>query len=829
MSTSSADVDVDDMDDNGVDLVRIPTSRMSLPTYSGLLKPSPTAKRTVKGTPIEMPTAQRRESNFSVFIPKAESSQGSRENSQYKKPFTSVAKSPFIARQASQDAFDDQKPKHSSGSIESRHKEKPTEVVLLSDEDEMKDPKTVKRKKHTQGADDHINSIRAGEIKSSSLVSRMKKANTPVVSDTSSSHMDIDLTPAPVNSQSIERLPNLAKLGSSTVHPTLSLSKHVPVTSRLSSISTKSTQPLVKSIPSSTRPTSSTTMSSSVAAKPVPTYVAPISPPTKSFSIFTSTSTPISSQSLSGHAKSLSPISPLFKEKSSQMGIGSFPQLPLECVRVGTKIEFKRQKMNLQLGPDRFIINIDKNTTKILHDTLRTVGYYVEGKTNFIILSTLKQLDSESILAPYYDPSPHSSKARKLVLYFTSNEPNIEEYCDKLASMGFSAHKLTFESAEKYLEGLRTPAQTPKESSSTITTSSSVNALTPQIANSPDNIKPRQTLFMFPFKSTPKSRSIAVHIEDLGRLFEGDFLNDILIEFGLKYIYEGLEKNYPELAKRTYIFNSFFYQRLIAKPAAGMSAYDAVKSWTNKIDLFDMDCIVVPICEKAHWYLAIITNPGLLLQEKGDQAQAKLDNISTTTSPVSSPKLDSKSGSPFSSTGSPDFPSVMDSIESLTSQVWAKKDYGSNGGSVTKTDDELGRPKRSLRSAVPIDVNASPYIIVLDSLGGSHPAVFKALKAYLQNELLARKGIKRTSTMNEIIGKYAKPPQQQNFSDCGLYLLHYAEVFLKNPHVLLDGIVNHDPELEKHWMAEELPNKREYYQHVVVQLAEDYKEYLANQ
>jgi len=29
-----------------------------------------------------------------------------------------------------------------------------------------------------------------------------------------------------------------------------------------------------------------------------------------------------------------------------------------------------------------------------------------------------------------------------------------------------------------------------------------------------------------------------------------------------------------------------------------MSAYDAVKSWTNKIDLFAMDFIVVPICEK---------------------------------------------------------------------------------------------------------------------------------------------------------------------------------------------------------------------------------------
>lgn len=34
-----------------------------------------------------------------------------------------------------------------------------------------------------------------------------------------------------------------------------------------------------------------------------------------------------------------------------------------------------------------------------------------------------------------------------------------------------------------------------------------------------------------------------------------------------------------------------------------------------------------------------------------------------------------------------------------------------------------------------------------------------------------------------------QPPKQHNMSDCGLYLLHFAEVFLKSPHKLLDAIV----------------------------------------
>ncbi|KAF9906321.1 hypothetical protein EC991_000809 [Linnemannia zychae] len=335
---------------------------------------------------------------------------------------------------------------------------------------------------------------------------------------------------------------------------------------------------------------------------------------------------------------------------------------------------------------------------------------------------------------------------------------------------------------------------------------------------------------MFPFKSTPKTRSIAVHIEDLSRLYESDFLNDILIEFGLKYVYEGLEKSNPTRAKRTYIFNSFFYQRLIAKPAAGMSAYDAVKSWTNKIDLFDMDVIVVPICERAHWYLAIITNPWLLLQERQDETMMSKGDISATTSSSSSPKGGSRNGSPFDS---PTLPSVSESMESLTGstkELLLKGEHGTDRSSKATTDDDTGRPRRVLRSSTtPVDVTTHPYIIVLDSLGGNHPTVFKALRLYLQHELLARKSIKRTLTINDITGKYAKPPQQQNFSDCGLYLLHYAEVFLRNPDVLLDEIVNRNPEHEKYWMAEELPNKRDYYRDVVVQLAEDYKVYLAEQ
>jgi hypothetical protein len=43
----------------------------------------------------------------------------------------------------------------------------------------------------------------------------------------------------------------------------------------------------------------------------------------------------------------------------------------------------------------------------------------------------------------------------------------------------------------------------------------------------------------------------------------------------------------------------------------------------------------------------------------------------------------------------------------------------------------------------------------LDSLGGTHPTVFKVLRSYLQQELLGRKGLDMALTTKEIAGKYS--------------------------------------------------------------------------
>ncbi len=104
----------------------------------------------------------------------------------------------------------------------------------------------------------------------------------------------------------------------------------------------------------------------------------------------------------------------------------------------------------------------------------------------------------------------------------------------------------------------------------------------------------------------PKRATVEFH--DLERLDEGEFLNDNLVSFYLRYLEHQLEQENPEIAKKIYFFNTYFYASLSKAPRGQRINYEMVQRWTSKVDLFTYDYIVVPINENAHWYLAIICN-----------------------------------------------------------------------------------------------------------------------------------------------------------------------------------------------------------------------------
>ncbi|XP_015997179.2 sentrin-specific protease 6 isoform X2 [Rousettus aegyptiacus] len=133
------------------------------------------------------------------------------------------------------------------------------------------------------------------------------------------------------------------------------------------------------------------------------------------------------------------------------------------------------------------------------------------------------------------------------------------------------------------------------------------------------------TIFMGPveklivYPPPPAKGGISVTNEDLHCLSEGEFLNDVIIDFYLKYLV--LEKLKKEEADRIHIFSSFFYKRLNQRERRNVhettnlsiqqKRHGRVKTWTRHVDIFEKDFIFVPLNEAAHWFLAVVCFPGL--------------------------------------------------------------------------------------------------------------------------------------------------------------------------------------------------------------------------
>ncbi|KAJ3334072.1 hypothetical protein HDU76_011596 [Blyttiomyces sp. JEL0837] len=118
--------------------------------------------------------------------------------------------------------------------------------------------------------------------------------------------------------------------------------------------------------------------------------------------------------------------------------------------------------------------------------------------------------------------------------------------------------------------------------------------------------------------------SVTLHEDDMKRLDEGEFLNDSLIEFFIRYV---TLNSPPEAVSRFYIFNTFFYQQLSAKDTVSKkldpdAAFLRVKRWTNKVDIFSKQFLIVPINEKCV-LLYVVWNPKALLlsQLEDDQVE----------------------------------------------------------------------------------------------------------------------------------------------------------------------------------------------------------------
>ena len=358
---------------------------------------------------------------------------------------------------------------------------------------------------------------------------------------------------------------------------------------------------------------------------------------------------------------------------------------------------------------------------------------------------------------------------------------------------------------------------------------------------------------------------------DLERLDEGEFLNDNLIGFYLRFLEFQLDQRNPDLAKRIYFFNTYFFASLTNTPRGKRGInYEAVRKWTRSIDLFNYDYVVVPINESAHWYVVIICNlpfidrptaavdddtlgipnvaqisnldgpddrPDFPLQ----RASLKPDVLESLANELEKPNeqdtrhsfagLNLEDDTHMPAHGSEDTSTFRHEVNTVGKDEIERSDIAddqattdvaelaahADKGQETVQEKEI-REQTSEAEETPIKAPASfgkgkrksmppaktfhpdqPMIITFDSLGLPHAPTVRVLKDYLHEEGKSKRGGMEWEDP-QIKGMTAKQiPLQDNFCDCGLFLLGYIEKFLEDPRDFIRRTLRREYDQKKDW------------------------------
>ncbi|XP_044140846.1 sentrin-specific protease 7 isoform X2 [Bufo gargarizans] len=303
----------------------------------------------------------------------------------------------------------------------------------------------------------------------------------------------------------------------------------------------------------------------------------------------------------------------------------------------------------------------------------------------------------------------------------------------------------------------------------------------------------------------PTKGGLAVTNEDLECLEHGEFLNDVIIDFYLKYLL--LEKYPKNLAEKCHVFSSFFFRCLTRKdnvtnysnpeiPAAQRRHY-RVKNWTRHVDIFAKDFIFVPVNENSHWYLIVICFPWLEKAVYEDQKEP-------STIQDFENKIGSNSGSVI----------VFNDHLSKKEETLGE---GSNSESEGSTGSETScNPKHSKQKDEHHGkLCKRPCLLIFDSLkiGSAHTTV-QVLREYLKAEWDVKRKTPREFSRSSMRDLYPKVPKQNNSTDCGLYVLQYVESFAQKP------IESFDPpmHLENWFPASAVKHKRDKIRDLILRL-----------
>lgn len=378
-----------------------------------------------------------------------------------------------------------------------------------------------------------------------------------------------------------------------------------------------------------------------------------------------------------------------------------------------------------------------------------------------------------------------------------------------------------------------------------------------------------------------------VDFADLVRLDEGEFLNDQLIDFYLLWLLnqrQGLsEKVYifnthffstltRKVPGQKGSINYAAVERWTAKE--DLFGYDYIVVPINQESVaMHPSTLAVLIYISIHWYVAIICNVSSIarkpaiddarspspptseapknapeIEEQGTSIVADTESLSAIASPANGPGLDERDDIVFEDEPEDCSLDVVDADavkpqprpEKGTEAVVLDSDASETTGmrQLTLTEatpdkglaflDPRSSSKKSRRKSAPPVRRWNPdepTIIILDSLaGGARSQAVRALKDYLRAEGVAKRGMEAEIPQNAFYAKDTHIPVQENFYDCGVYLLGYMQKFFENPDEFKKQLLLGEMQAKSSWSQGTMPQIRDQMRDILKNLYQHQEE-----